>query len=407
MLAFSDNSMLTSVQFGTNLEMVGDYAFSGCEKLSTITWNSKIRSIGQYAFSNTAITSLTLPNSVTTVGAYAFTECGGLKTVVLGTNLTEIPDSMFFKCKSLQKVTINGMPTRIAEAAFAACTSLTSINIPDSVTQLGYSAFQDCTSLKNLRLGNGITRIDANAFSGCTSLEALYMPYYLTTWGASVTGNCPSLTAYIYSDAEQAIEWAESQNVRYKLIGDFKPNAVTGLKASPYGKNKVRLTWNGSLGAEGYLIYGQKNGTYGYVGMTRTGTAFTDTKALDTAYNYYWVFPYVTNKAGKMIPGGTPKYVYAKGVIPAVSNLKPSSVTGGVKLTWTKRADAEGYLIYGIQGDNGKYGYIGMTTKGTTFTDTKAYKTQYNFYWVFPYHKNSTGKMIVGGTPQYVYGRAK
>ena len=53
-----------------------------------------------------------------------------------------------------------------------------------------------------------------------------------------------------------------------------------------------------------------------------------------------------------------------------------------------------------------KYGYVGMTTKGTTFTDTKASKTAYNYYWVFPYHKDSQGNMIVGGTPKYTYGRA-
>lgn len=69
----------------------------------------------------------------------------------------------------------------------------------------------------------------------------------------------------------------------------------------------------------------------------------------------------------------------------AVTDLKASSVKGGVKLTWTKSAGAEGYLVYGIHPGE-KYGYIGMTTKGTTFTDKKASSTDWNFYWVFPYH---------------------
>lgn len=405
--AFCNNVKLTSVQLGTNVETIDGYAFSGCSNLSTINWNSKIRSLGNYAFQSIAITAVTLPNSVTSIGEGVFRNCTSLKNAVLGTGLTSIPYRAFSGCTLLQKVTINGLPTLIGQYAFSNCVSLTDINIPDSVTRIDYGAFEVCTSLKVLRLGNGITNIGGYAFSGCTSLETLYMPFYLSEWGSNVTNKCPNVTAYIYSGAAKAIQWAQEQNVRYTLIGDFKPNAVTGLKASPCGKNKVRLTWNESFGAEGYLIYGQKNGTYGYVGMTTTGISFTDTKALDTTYNYYWVFPYVTNNAGKMVPGGTPKYVYAKGVIPAVTNLKASSVTGGVKLAWMKRADATGYLIYGIRGDNGKYEYVGMTTKGTTFTDTKAYKTQYNFYWVFPYHKNSAGKMIVGGTPQYVYGRAK
>lgn len=186
------------------------------------------------------------------------------------------------------------------------------------------------------------------------------------------------------------------------------PNSPTNISAKGSGKNKVLLTWEKSDDAEGYLIYAQKSGKYAYCGMTSkaTTTSFTDTKALDLDYNFYWVFPYVKNSVGKMIPGTCQKYVYAKGTCSAVTNLKAASVHNGVKLTWTKSAGAEGYLVYGIR-PGGKYSYIGMTTTGTTFTDKKASKKEYNFYWVYPYHKNTSGKMVVGGTAKYVYGRAK
>ncbi len=183
------------------------------------------------------------------------------------------------------------------------------------------------------------------------------------------------------------------------------PEKVTGLKAESAGKNKVELSWDPVSAVEGYLVYAQKNGNYDYVGMTTWGTTFTDTKALDTDYNFYWVFGYVKDANGKMIPGGCEKYVYAKGVCLAVTGLKASSVSGGVKLTWNASEGAKGYLVYGIH-PGGSYGYIGMTTKGTTFTDKKASKTDWNFYWVFPYHKNGD-TMVVGGTPKYVYGKAK
>ena len=160
--------------------------------------------------------------------------------------------------------------------------------------------------------------------------------------------------------------------------------------------------------AEGYLIYGIRGGgnKYGYIGMT-SKTSFVDVKAITSDYNYYWVFAYCKDENGKMYPGLTAHYVYGKAQkCAAVTDLKASSVKGGVKLTWTKSAGAEGYLVYGIHPGE-KYGYIGMTTKGTTFTDKKASSTDWNFYWVFPYHKDSEGKMVVGGTPQYVYGKAK
>ena len=106
-----------------------------------------------------------------------------------------------------------------------------------------------------------------------------------------------------------------------------------------------------------------------------------------------------------MITGKCEKYVYAKGVCTSVTNLKAASQKGSVKLTWAKTADAEGYLVYGKTA-SGKYGYIGMTTS-TSYVDKKASKSEYNFYWVFPYHKNADGKMIVGQTGKYVYGKAK
>jgi hypothetical protein len=182
-----------------------------------------------------------------------------------------------------------------------------------------------------------------------------------------------------------------------------KPSAVTITKAEGVGKNKVKLTWNRVTDAQGYLIYGQKNGTYAYVGMT-SGTTFTDTKALDTDYNYYWVFGYVKYN-DKYICGSCTKYVYAKGVCAAVTNLKATSQSGKVRLTWTASAGAEGYLIYGIRPGE-EYGYIGMAS-GTTFPDLKASKTDWTFYWVFPYHKAADGSMVVGGTAKYVYGKAQ
>lgn len=183
--------------------------------------------------------------------------------------------------------------------------------------------------------------------------------------------------------------------------------AVENLKASS-SVGKVKLTWSEVKDAEGYLIYGIRGGgnKYGYIGMT-SKTSFVDVKALTSDYNYYWVFAYCKDENGKMYPGLTAHYVYGKAQkCAAVTDLKASSVKGGVKLTWTKSAGAEGYLVYGIHPSE-KYGYIGMTTKGTTFTDKKASSTDWNFYWVFPYHTDSNGNKVVGGTPKYVYGKAK
>ena len=67
---------------------------------------------------------------------------------------------------------------------------------------------------------------------------------------------------------------------------------------------------------------------------------------------------------------------------------------------------ADGYLIYGRRA-GGAYEYIGMTRQGTTFTDTKASSTEYNYYWVFPFQEDADGNIVAGTGSDYTYGRAK
>lgn len=188
------------------------------------------------------------------------------------------------------------------------------------------------------------------------------------------------------------------------------PQGTKNLKAYAAGMNKVSISWSASEGANGYLIYGKNtDSSYHYIGMT-SNTSYTDTKASKDQYNFYWVYPYVkVDQDGQTVRKvGTcdSPYVYAKGTCPSVTNLRASSVQGGVRISWSKSTGADGYAIYGKNSDS-SYHYIGATS-GTSFTDKKASKTAYNFYWVAPYSKSSSGKPIVGKiSSQYVYGKAK
>ena len=93
--------------------------------------------------------------------------------------------------------------------------------------------------------------------------------------------------------------------------------------------------------------------------------------------------------------------------LPAVTNLKATSGSTGVKLTWSPVSGANGYLIYGFHGSpkTAAYGYIGMTSGGTTYTDARALSSDYNYYYVFAFKYDSNGKMVPGVVSDYVYGK--
>lgn len=139
-----------------------------------------VRSIEERIFKGcTNLLSITIPNSVTTIGAIAFEGCSNLRTVILGSQLMSI-----------------------GEYAFQSCTSLYSITIPDSVTSIGEFAFSGCKSLTSATMGNGITSLKSGTFYGCRNLTSVNIP-------SSVTS------------IEDAPQMHRTENDTYEVLGDF------------------------------------------------------------------------------------------------------------------------------------------------------------------------------------------
>ena len=116
---------------------------------------------------------MTIPNSGTSLGDFAFWDCGSLTNVTIGTNVTSIGDFAFSGVSSLTSVTIPNSVTSIGDSVFSGCGSLTSVTIPNSVTSLGDFAFSDCGSLTNVTIPNSVTSIGVGAFSYCFGLTAI------------------------------------------------------------------------------------------------------------------------------------------------------------------------------------------------------------------------------------------
>ena len=123
-----------------------------------------------YGFTYKTITSISLPNTITTIGYGAFSYCDLITEIIIPDSVVEIGGNAFTLCTSLTSIEIPESVTSIGTAAFSGCSSLTSIEIPNSVTTIGSSAFWGCKSLTSIGISDSVITIGSSAFQYCTSL---------------------------------------------------------------------------------------------------------------------------------------------------------------------------------------------------------------------------------------------
>jgi hypothetical protein len=145
------------------------------------------------AFAPAGMTSVIIPDGVTSIGRYVFSGYE-IESVTIPEGVTTIGEEAFFECQSLASINIPNTVTTIGESAFGVCYGLKSLTIPDSVTTIGYGAFQSCKNLTSVTIGSGLTEISTWMFAGCSSLTDIVIPESVSAIGARAFGSCSSLT---------------------------------------------------------------------------------------------------------------------------------------------------------------------------------------------------------------------
>ena len=202
---------------GCTVTGLGDYSFSTRENASplydihhhyiqSVTIPQSVTSIGQSAFESCfSLDSLIIKDAATSIGESAFNGCSHLTTLSLGKNITTIGDYAFEDCPNLTNVTIPQSVTSIGQYAFY-LTDLNTLTIKGPIKSMGYAAFAGCTHLTSLSLYDGIQTIGEGAFINSTSLEAVTIPQSVTSIGALAFANCSNLRTITIPEKVTTIE---------------------------------------------------------------------------------------------------------------------------------------------------------------------------------------------------------
>ena len=202
----------------------------------TVTNNGteySVITIGEYAFKGSAVTSVSMPESITSMGQYAFSGCQNLESVALPESLTTLGSSAFRGCKLLKTIKIPSGVTAILNQCFYYCSSLECVIIPEGVTTIGDYAFEYC-NLNALTLPESLEKIGGYAFTGNKSLKSVNIPAKVKTIETEAFYNC-GLTELVIPEGVQTIgDGAFGSNSLQNLI---LPSTVTSIGGSAFGNN--------------------------------------------------------------------------------------------------------------------------------------------------------------------------
>lgn len=257
--AFSSCPVLEKIALPNGTESIGVSAFASCSKLKSVTIPETVTSIGENAFHDTEWLTVmrsedplvvvnhilidgkacsgnvdSLPD-VTYINSQAFSGCTALTGITIPAGVVSIGGDAFYNCKGLETISMQNGLTQIGSRAFYCCSGLTEINIPDSVTEIGTTAFFGCSKLASVHLPASLTVIigasQQGTFQGCSALTEIRIPDGVTSIGKLAFAQCDNLKKVKIPDSVTSID-----SLAFIASGNVIICAHAGSYAERYAK---------------------------------------------------------------------------------------------------------------------------------------------------------------------------
>lgn len=239
---FMNSRKLSSVILPEGLTTIGDSAFSLAQLLNTIILPSTLQSIGNEAFLNTVITSIDIPDSVTNIGSGILTDCKKLKNVKWPKNYNNIPEKTFYNVGNFSSFSIPGNITVINKLAFYGCI-FNSLVFPSSLHTIGESAFYRGTINSNMNIPSTVKTLGAGCFDNCVFRGDVNIAAGGITSIPDEAFSFMDMLRITIPNTVTNIDTGAFAGVKLLTVTINKPK--DSIPGSPWGSSRANVTWNG------------------------------------------------------------------------------------------------------------------------------------------------------------------